>query len=244
MSLTQIVEAAGSRTLQRKVYDIIVRRMAQGEWRAGECLPSEHALAKELGVSQGTVRKVLDVLTAEKLLQRRQGKGTFIAENTQERTLFRFFRLAHPCGKRVTPEGGGETVKLRLAAPIEAEKLGLAKGEQVFEIARVRRVEGRLAIRELIVVPSRLFPNLQACDPLPNTLYSLYQTAYGINVTAAREELRADLADAEDARVLGVEEGSPMLCIDRVAVSLENLKVEYRTSRCASGDLVYRVTLT
>jgi GntR family transcriptional regulator len=243
MSLTQI-EAAGSRTLQRKVYDIIVRRVAQGVWRAGECLPSEHALARELGVSQGTVRKVLDVLTAEKLLQRRQGKGTFIAENTQERTLFRFFRLAHRGGRRVTPEGGGETVKLRAAKPVEALKLELAAGEQVYEIARVRRVEGRPAIRELIVVPSRLFANLQAHDPLPNTLYSLYQTAYGINVTSAREELRAELADAEDARVLDVAEGSPVLCIERVAVSLGNLKVEHRTSRCASGDLVYAVTLT
>jgi GntR family transcriptional regulator len=243
MSLTQI-ETPGSRTLHRQVYEIIVRRMAQGVWRAGDCLPSEQALAKELGVSQGTVRKVLDALTAEKLLDRRQGKGTFIAENTQERTLFRFFRLAHAGGRRVTPEGGGETVKLRAARAVEAEKLDLDKGEKVFEIARVRRIEGRPAIRELIVVPSRLFPGLEKRDPLPNTLYSLFHTVYGVNLTSAREELRAELADAEDARVLGVAEGSPMLCIDRLAVSLEDLKVEYRTSRCASGDLVYAVTLT
>jgi GntR family transcriptional regulator len=243
MSLAQ-ADTPGYRPLHRQVYDVIVRRMAQGVWRAGDCLPSEQALARELGVSQGTVRKVLDALTAEKLLERRQGKGTFIAENTQERALFRFFRLAHPGGRRVTPESGADTAKVRAAKAAEIAKLDLAKGDKVVEILRVRSIEGRPAVRERIVVPSRLFPDLEKRNPLPNTLYSLYQTAYGVNITSAHEELRADLADAEDARVLGVAEGAPLLCIDRVAVSLENLKVEHRISRIASADLVYAVTLT
>ena len=237
-------DTPGYRPLHRQVYDVIVRRMAQGVWRAGDCLPSEQALARELGVSQGTVRKVLDALTAEKLLERRQGKGTFIAENTQERILFRFFRLAHPGGRRVTPESGGETAKVRAAKAAEIARLELAKGDKVVEILRVRNVEGRPAVRERIVVPSRLFPDLEKRAPLPNTLYSLYQTAYGINITSAHEELRAVRADAEDARVLGVEEGAPVLCIERLALSLENLKVEHRTSRIASADLVYALTLT
>jgi GntR family transcriptional regulator len=242
MSLAQ-ADTPGYRPLHRQVYDVIVRRMAQGVWRAGDCLPSEQALARELGVSQGTVRKVLDALTAEKLLERRQGKGTFIAENTQERTLFRFFRLAHPGGRRVTPESAGDAAKVRAAKAAEIAKLDLAKGDKVVEILRVRSVDGRPAVRERIVVPSRLFPDLEKRNPLPNTLYSLYQTAYGVNITSAHEELRAVRADTEDARVLGVEEGAPVLCIERVAMSLENLKVEHRVSRIASAELVYAVTL-
>ncbi|HWM70591.1 MAG TPA: GntR family transcriptional regulator [Steroidobacteraceae bacterium] len=79
-----MTESPGYRPLYRQVYDIVVRRVAEGKWRPGEALPSEQNLAREMGVSQGTMRKVLDSLTAEKLLERRQGKGTFIAENTQE----------------------------------------------------------------------------------------------------------------------------------------------------------------
>lgn len=96
-------ETPGFRPLYRQVYDIVVRRVAQGVWRPGEALPSEQNLARELGVSQGTIRKVFDALTAEKVLERHQGKGTFIAENTQERAQFRFFRLARPGGKRLAP---------------------------------------------------------------------------------------------------------------------------------------------
>jgi GntR family transcriptional regulator len=237
-------DAPGYRPLYRQVYDVVVRRIARGVWRAGDALPSEQALARELGVSQGTVRKVLDALTAEKLLERRQGKGTYIAENTQERALFRFFRLAHRDGPRATPASDGETVEVRAARPLDCAKLDLAKGERVVEIRRTRRIDGRPAILERIVAPSLLFPGLEARLPLPNTLYSLYQTAYDVNITAAHEQLSADLATADDAARLGVAEGSPILCIDRIAESLERQKVEWRSSRCAGADLVYAVTLT
>jgi GntR family transcriptional regulator len=72
----------------------------------------------------------------------------------------------------------------------------------------------------------------------------LYQTEYGINIVAAHEELRPELATAADEQALQVPVGSPVLVIDRLAVSLQDQKVEWRTSRVRSGDLVYAVTLT
>lgn len=239
-----MTDVPGYRPLYRQVYDVIVRKVAEGAWRPGEALPSEHALAREMGVSQGTMRKVLNALTAENLLERHQGKGTYIAENTQERALFRFFRMARPGGQRVTPARGGETVRVRASRAPEQAKLDLAKGDRVVEIRRVRLVDGRPAIAEHIVVPSALFPGLEKRLPLPNTLYSLYQTVYGVNVTMAREELKAELATAADAETLGAEVGSPLLVIDRVALSLQDRKVEWRISRVAAENLVYAVTIT
>jgi GntR family transcriptional regulator len=239
-----VTETPGYRPLYRQVYDIVVRRVVQGNWRPGEALPSEQSLARELGVSQGTMRKVLDSLTAEKLLERRQGKGTFIAENTQERALFRFFRMAKPGGKRLIPERAGELVKVRMSRAPERTKLDLARNDRVVEITRTRLIEGRPALHELIILPAVLFPGIEKKTSLPNTLYSLYQTEYGINIVAAHEELRPELATAEDQRVLQVPEGSPMLVIDRLAVSLQDRKVEWRLSRVRSGDIVYAVTLT
>src|SRR5271168_4205071 len=136
---SNVTDTPGYRPLYRQVYDIMVRKVAQGVWRPGASLPSEQNLAKEMGVSQGTVRKVLDALTAENLLERRQGKGTFIAENTQARALYRFFRTARPGGERLTPAStGGETAKIRLSRTEEQAKLGLAKGDKVIEINRIR----------------------------------------------------------------------------------------------------------
>ena len=239
-----MTETPGYRPLYRQVYDIVVRQVAEGKWRPGEALPSEQSLAREMGVSQGTMRKVLDSLTAEKLLERRQGKGTFIAENTQERALFRFFRMARPGGQRAIPERTRESVRVRVARAPERAKLDLARTDRVVEITRTRSIDGRPAVHELIVIPSVLFPDIEKRASLPNTLYSLYQTEYGINITAAHEELRAELATAADEKALQIAAGSPMLVIDRLAVSLREQKVEWRMSRVRSDDLVYAVTLT
>ncbi|MFO0452679.1 MAG: GntR family transcriptional regulator [Pseudomonadota bacterium] len=73
MASTPVEESPHYRPLYRQVYDSLVRQIAEGAWRPGEALPSEQALAARLGVSQGTVRKALDTLAVEKLIERRQG---------------------------------------------------------------------------------------------------------------------------------------------------------------------------
>jgi GntR family transcriptional regulator len=238
-----VPDTPGYRPLYRQVYDIMVRKVAQGVWRPGASLPSEQNLAKEMGVSQGTMRKVLDALTAENLLERRQGKGTFIAENTQERTLFRFFRIARPGGKRMTPERVDETVKLRASRALERTKLGLARTDKVVEIVRTRHIEKVPSVHETIVLPAPLFPGIEKRASLPNSLYSIYQSDYGLNIVAAHEELSAQLATAADQEELGIPKGGPILVIERLAVSLQDQKVEWRISRVRSTDLVYAVTL-
>jgi GntR family transcriptional regulator len=232
--------------LYKQVYDVLVRRIADGSWRPAEALPSEHALAAELKVSQGTVRKALDALVAENLVQRHQGKGTYVAEHTQEHALFRFFRLARPNsdGDRVTPESTGAHCKRRVATPTEVGRLHLSKGERVVEIKRLRLIDGDPAVSEKIVVPLKLFPELDHQTALPNTLYSLYQSVYGINVTVAKEELRAVLSNKTDEKELGIKSGSPLLRVDRVAIGIGGQHVEWRVSRCDTRNIVYAIDIS
>lgn len=229
--------------LYKQVYDVLVRRIAEGAWLPAEALPSEQALAAELRVSQGTVRKALDALAAENLVQRRQGKGTYVAEHTQEHALFRFFRLARPDtdGERVTPESTGDTVRRRAATAADIGKLHLSKGAQVVEIKRTRLIDGAPAISEKIILPLQLFPEIDHQPALPNTLYSLYQSVYGISVSIAKEELSAVLSDRHDEKRLGLKPGSPVLMIDRVAIAVGGQRVEWRISRCDTRNIVYAI---
>ena len=236
-------ESPRYRPLYQQVYDFLVKQIAAGEWGPGESLPSEQALAGRLNVSQGTVRKALDALAADSLIDRRQGKGTYVADHTQERALFRFFRMARPGGARVLPISAGDVLKRRAARPAEVVKLALKPGAEVYEVNRVRLMDGEPAVLEKIVVPAALFPGLERHDPLPNALYALYQREYGVNIVSAEEELRADVARKDDCRRLKVQAGAPLLLIDRVAVSLEGTRVEWRTSRCDTSHFVYAVTL-
>jgi len=108
----------------------------------------------------------------------------------------------------------------------------------------VRLMDGEPAVLEKIVVPAALFPGLEKHDPLPNALYALYQREYGVNIVSSEEELRADAARKDDCRRLNLEPGAPLLHIDRVAISLEGIRVEWRTSRCDTTHFVYAVTLS
>lgn len=231
--------------LYKQVYHVLVRRIAEGAWLPAEALPSEQALAAELNVSQGTVRKALDALVAENLVYRRQGKGTYVAEHTQEHALFRFFRIARPNtdGERVTPESTNARCKRRIATAREIEKLHLSKGAKVIEIRRSRLIDGVPAISETIIVPLSLFPELDHQTALPNTLYSLYQSVYGVNITVAKEELSAILSNKRDEKELGIEPGSPILKIDRIAMSIGGQRAEWRVSRCDTRNLVYAVDI-
>lgn len=226
--------------LWRRAQDAILSRIVAGEWGPGAALPSETELGAALGVSQGTTRKALAELERAGVVERRQGRGTFVARATPERSLFHFFRLRRRDGSPAAPELERETLRRRRATARERAALDDAA---VIEIARLRRVDGRPGARETIALPAALFPGLIERAPLPNTLYVLYQQAYGVAVTRAEEALSATAADAADAEALGVAEGAPLLQVEREAYDLRGRRVELRTSRYRTDGLRYSVTL-
>ena len=109
--------------LYEQVKKAILNRIIAGEWGPGSFLPSEIALAKEYGVSQGTLRKALNALTREKRLVRYQGKGTAVAVLDEDSSLFPFFLLSDRNGKRVYPLS--QIYGVRLATPSDAERAAL-----------------------------------------------------------------------------------------------------------------------
>ena len=239
-----IDERPGFLPLYRQVYDFMVKQLTNGVWKAGEALPSEQVLAAQLGVSQGTVRKALDVLAQEQLLDRHQGRGTFVSTLTQERSLFRFFRLRREAGGDFgIPTSEDEKITRRPATEREAEVLQIARRAPVYEIKRTRLLDGAPIVFETVIAPASRYPGLDRLGRLPNALYQLYQHQYGVNVVGADEELRADLASPEDRQRLGLEEGAPILQIRRIALALDGGRAEIRISRCDTRRFVYAVSI-
>ncbi|MEM7221885.1 MAG: GntR family transcriptional regulator [Pseudomonadota bacterium] len=234
----------GFHPLYRQVKERLTERLVTGHWKPGALLPSEFQLAEELGVSQGTVRKALDELTAEKLLVRRQGRGTFVAEHDQEHALFHFFKLRLVDGGRATPKSHLLKRSAGRAKRQEARRLELERGAPVVRLTRLRELDGRPAVFERLVLPAALFPGLAEAETLPNTLYSLFAHRYGITVKRAEEALRAVAAGTEAAGHLGLEAGAPLLEIDRVARAIDGQAVEWRLSLCDTRHCHYGITLS
>lgn len=228
----------GFRPLYQQVRDDFVQRLVDGRWTPGQALPSEMELAAEIGVSQGTVRKALDVLANENLLVRRQGRGTFVAEHDEARILFQFFKLVPDEGESGFPASHILSTQRGPASVEEAQVLGQPAGSPVLRIERVRSLGGKPVIVETVVLPETVFPGLGDGE-IPNNLYSLYATRYGVTVARAQEKLKAIALSPADATALAVEPGHPALLIDRRALSLDGTTAEWRVSRCLTDGYHY-----
>lgn len=215
--------------LYEQIRQLIVAALAAGEWRPGDALPSEAALAQRFGASPGTVRRALDELTAENLVERRQGSGTFVSTHSAPRQQFRFLRLVADDGERGFTRELLGCRRMRATAAI-AHALGLRAAEPVIEVRRLLHRRGRPVVLDELWLPERHFEGLTA-DVLaqhPGTLYALFEARFGVHMVRAEEKLRAVAAAPEVAGPLQVPEGEPLLCVERLAYTYGDRPVEFR----------------
>jgi len=228
--------------LYQQIKGLITQSLEAGEWKPGDMIPSEIELAGRYKVSQGTVRKAIDELAAENLLIRRQGKGTFVATHTEARTQFRFLRLTPNEGEPRYPESTVTECR-RVRAPAEiARALELRAGDAVITIKRVLAFEGKPCVLDELWLPGNLFKGLTA-ERLTESkapLYSLFESEFGTKMIRADEKVRAVAADAASAQALRVEEGSPLLSVERISYTYGDKPVEVRKGLYTTRDYYYR----
>jgi GntR family transcriptional regulator len=227
------------RPLYAQVRERLVERIRSGVWKPGQLIANEFEIAAEFGVSQGTARKAIGDLASEGLVVRRQGRGTFVVEHTPDHVLFRFFNIFDEYGAPVIPDSRNLSSEVGGAAAEECATLGLEMGAKVIRIVRTRTHDGAPLIWETIALPEALFPGLAERTPIPNTLYDLFQKAYGVLVTRTDDRLTSVAATPQVAAILGVATGAPLLKIDRVAYGLDGTPIERRESFCHLGRAHY-----
>jgi GntR family transcriptional regulator len=219
--------------LYQQIKVLILQSLQGGEWKPGEAIPSEMDLAARFRVSQGTVRKAIDELAAENLLVRRQGKGTFVATHAAQHVQYRFLRLLPDSGDTTT-EGPAERriidcKKQRAPADI-ARALGLRSGDAVLQVRRVLAFQGVPTILEDLWLPAAPFKGLTAerLDAYRGPMYALFETEFGVRMVRAEEKIRALAATAPAADILNVPMGSPLLSVERIAYTYNDLPIEVR----------------
>jgi GntR family transcriptional regulator len=232
---------AAAQPLYAQVKALIIRRISKGDWKPGAMIPNEFQLAAEYQVSQGTVRKALIALEAERLIVRRQGRGTFVARHTREIALFHFFRMTDLGGTRVTPSSIALSQKLTTATKALAELLEVPRSTSLHAITRVRTLKSVPAIFERIYVPVSLMPDLaiETNTDMLDEMYVIYQERYGITISQASERLAAVAALPEDAKHLGLAQATPLLEITRQGRDINHAVAEIRISRCRTDLFRY-----
>lgn len=230
------------RPLYLQIKELLTKSLATLEWGPGETIPSELELAARFGVSQGTVRKAVDALAADNLLVRRQGKGTFVATHTEEKTsTFRFLRIRRNDGRDEYPASRLVDVRRGKASPDVARGLELKTGEAVITLRRVLEYGREPAVLDEIVVSAQLFKGLTRgkIERYRGSIYGLFETQFGVRIVRAREKLTAVAADPGRAALLHVAAGAPLLAVERVTFTFGDKPVEWRRGLCSTRNHHY-----
>ena len=208
--------------LHEQVSDRITRRIVDGEWPEGFVLPAEQELARQLGVSEGTIRRAMQALTAEGLLMRRRRTGTVVTGRAPRHTLsryYRYYRLHTSDGRLVNTDTRVIALARRAPEGDEAARLKLPDGAQVGTVTRLRLYEGRPVMVDRIVLPlHRVDPFPATAAEMPPLIFKWLLEAHGLRLGALREVVTARLASAEDRALLNLgPEPVALLDIDETA---------------------------
>src|SRR3989344_545913 len=194
-------------------------RVVAGEWPPGSALPAGSLLATEHQVALGTMRRALELLVAQGLVERIHGRGTFVRQGIAGASMLRFFRF---------DRGSGEMPRSRIlsrqrvAAPAAvARRLGLATGEMVLRLQRLRLLADQ-----------------------PCLLEELWARRCGVHVHRAVDDIGFAVLTAAQAIPLGLAAGHPGVVVQRAAYDLGGRCVEWRTTRGDAHAFHYTVTIT
>ncbi len=231
--------------LYRQAKRALLEAIESGRYLAGSALPSEPTLAAALGVSIGTLRHAVDELVAERIVVRRQGRGTFVASHTTERFVFQFFHVERSDGARDAPSVELLSFERGKLDDEAATALGCRVGDAAIHVDNRLSLQGRPVVYDKLALPAALFRGLseKRLRERPSTIYHLYQTEFAITVLRATERVRAVSADRPAARVLGVAPGSAVLQVRRTALTFNDKPVEYRVSTISTAQHDYVSTL-
>jgi GntR family transcriptional regulator len=232
--------------LYRQIKQLLMASLEQGEWKPGELIPSEIELAARFQVSQGTVRKAIDEMAAEHLLLRRQGKGTFVATHHEPRAQYRFLRLAADDGELGPSHSQFLDCRRQKATREVAVRLDLKAGEPVVYVRRLLLFGERPVVLDELWLPGTAFKGLSAerLAKYHGPLYGLFETEFGTRMIRADERIQAVAAQPGAAQLLQVEEGSPLLEVERLSYTYGDRPVELRRGLYVTTVHHYRNTLT
>jgi GntR family transcriptional regulator len=234
--------------LYQQIKVLMLQSLQSGEWKPSSAIPSEIELAARFKVSQGTVRKAIDELAAEHLLFRRQGKGTFVATHAEQQVQYRFLRL-FPDNGDTTSEGPAQREiidckKTRVSADV-AKGLGLRTGDAALQVRRVLSFASVPTILEDIWLPATPFKGLTAerLRDYDGPMYALFETEFGVRMVRAEEKIRAVLPEAEQCARLKTPAHTPLLSVERIAYTYNDVPMELRRGLYLTDTHHYRNAL-
>jgi GntR family transcriptional regulator len=231
--------------LHARIRDDLAARIAAQEWAPGAVIPAEAALARHYATSINTVRRSVEQLVREGLLERRQGSGTYVRRPAFDASLFRWFHFTDQDGRVTVPESRLVRRTVVPAPEDAARGLGLARGDAVLHVLRLRLWAETPVVVEDLYLPLPRFARFKempesAIGPL---LYPVYEREFGCLVAQVEDELSIASVDGEHASLLQVQPGSAVVIVDRASLAADESVIDLRRARGRADRFRYKLRL-
>jgi GntR family transcriptional regulator len=211
-----------------------VRALIEGA-EPGSAAPSERELVQHFGVARMTVRQALDALVVEGLLERVPGRGTFVAQGRADVQLKLSSYTEELARRGLVPGARTLLARMESAGPGVAKALEIAEGDKVVHWQRLRLADGTPMCVEDAYLADSIVPGFLE-QPLPDSLYLELQRR-DMMPTWGEDSVDATAARPDDAELLGIEAGLPVLRVARRAfagkIAVEVSRSTFRADRYA-----------
>ncbi len=233
------LQAESSSPLYHQLMQRLSEDIERGKYAVGSRIPPEHELEALYNVSRVTVRRALAELTAEGMLERKQGKGTFVSTPRISQDL-KSIHSFHDACKQNGFQGGTIVVhvKERDAEASDLEELELQKGARILETLRVRTADGVPVVLERNHF-SMAYSYLEN-ENLSGSLYSILRD-YGIEPKQASHDISMTFASETQAKLLGVETGAPLMKLHEVVYDQKGRPLHSSLQLIRGDRFVFRI---
>jgi GntR family transcriptional regulator len=226
------------------LYRLIADEIAAGKLGPGTRLPAERVLCRRLSVGRATVRRAMHELAKDGLVESSVGRGTFVSAGTVSECSNELISFTDLGASRGLPTSSRVLdCRVRPATIDEADAFNIAPGGDLFEIERLRLLDGL----PFVIMRSRVPVSRAAALPSVDfTSGSLYETlrAHGAGPMRADQVIWAAAADARQAGLLGLAEGDPVLASTTAGYDSERRLVEMTEMVYRADRYRFRATLT
>jgi GntR family transcriptional regulator len=244
LELSATVLPVSPQPLYAQIKELLRSRILSGAYEPLSQMPSEHDLCGMFGVSRITIRQALGDLQKEGLLFKLHGKGTFVSKPK----AFQNVTSLQGFAEAMSSMGHEILNQLRSFRTVKAdrhiaERLNLAEGTEVVEIHRVRLLNRAPVSLEITWIPATLGKRLTQAALETRDIFLILENDCGISLGHADVSIDSILADADTAGALRVDEGSPILRIERLTHDEAGQPIDYEYLYFRGDAFQYRLRI-